>query len=262
MKKCFLTIFLLFFVFSVNAYAEKVSDNEIELKFNFGNRTGGYSGEMENGLPHGFGKFESENQDGVKWFYEGSFAEGHFDGKGITVFENGEEKLDGTYKNDYMNGYGKYYKGGNIVYEGEWLDGEYFGEGKLYEGNKTWIGTFNRGILNGQGSYYIDDSLRSSGEWKNGAFWNGKTYNENGEWTKIKNGNVDNTLLTVVLLVFLGIIIGLPIMGVVLYKFAKRPAKVKIKPQDNVKKCPHCGSPNKVISGKVIECEYCGSTLK
>lgn len=47
------------------------------------------TGEVLDGLPNGQGKFESETSDGLKWYYEGEFKEGLFDGYGKTVWESG-----------------------------------------------------------------------------------------------------------------------------------------------------------------------------
>lgn len=72
---------------------------EITLNLTYGDRTGKYSGEMVDGIPHGQGKFTSQNSDGEKWTYEGEFKNGHFDGEGKTTWANGQVEI-GTYKDD------------------------------------------------------------------------------------------------------------------------------------------------------------------
>mgnify|MGYP005792541969 CR=1 FL=1 len=72
---------------------------EITLHTSFGDMEGSYSGEMKDNLPHGQGKFVSQNQNQRGWFYEGTFQNGHFEGEGKTVFENGQVQ-EGTYVND------------------------------------------------------------------------------------------------------------------------------------------------------------------
>ena len=72
---------------------------EITLDLSFGERTGTYEGDMKDGIPHGNGKFSSENEDGDKWTYEGEFKNGHFEGKGTTTWDDGR-KQTGTYVND------------------------------------------------------------------------------------------------------------------------------------------------------------------
>lgn len=63
---------------------------QITLDCTFGEMTGNYAGEMKNNLPHGTGKFVSQNENQSGWYYEGDFVEGHFEGTGKTVFENGQ----------------------------------------------------------------------------------------------------------------------------------------------------------------------------
>ena len=72
---------------------------EITLKLSYGERTGTYEGDMKDGVPHGMGKFSSQNDQGDKWTYEGEFKNGHFDGEGTTTWDDGNKEI-GTYKND------------------------------------------------------------------------------------------------------------------------------------------------------------------
>ncbi len=75
-----------------------VTDKEITLSMEVGERVGTYTGEMLNGIPNGVGKFETVNPEGVKWYYEGDFVDGTFTGQGVTVWETGKI-LRGTYEN-------------------------------------------------------------------------------------------------------------------------------------------------------------------
>ena len=81
--------------------AQKNMDNAIEITLDctFGKMAGIYSGETKNGIPHGKGKFVSQNQNQSGWYYEGDFVEGHFEGTGKTVFQNGQIQ-QGTYVKD------------------------------------------------------------------------------------------------------------------------------------------------------------------
>lgn len=73
---------------------------EITLNLSYGDRTGKYTGEMnDDGIPNGNGKFVTQNEDGEKWTYEGEFKDGHFEGNGVTTWKNGAVDI-GTYKND------------------------------------------------------------------------------------------------------------------------------------------------------------------
>jgi hypothetical protein len=75
------------------------NDAQITLSFSFGERSGTYVGDLEDGVPHGFGKFTTKNSEGNTWWYEGSWVKGHFDGPGKTTWSDGTVDI-GTYKND------------------------------------------------------------------------------------------------------------------------------------------------------------------
>jgi len=126
---CLLPVFLFALAFSVAA--EEVKDREITLDLSVGKRTGVYSGGWENNLPNGTGKFSSENDEGEKWYYEGEFVAGHFQGEGKCVWEIGQEMI-GHFENDVLNGYGKKLMNGQLEYEGEWLNGSKSGNGTYY----------------------------------------------------------------------------------------------------------------------------------
>lgn len=85
--------------FETEAQKNMSNAKEITLNCTFGKMKGIYSGEMKNNLPHGQGKFVSQNQNQSGWYYEGSFANGHFEGEGKTVFQNGQIQ-QGNYIND------------------------------------------------------------------------------------------------------------------------------------------------------------------
>ncbi len=72
---------------------------KLTLDFAFGSRTGTYSGNMTDGLPNGYGKFTTKNDNGDGWTYEGNWSKGHFEGEGKTTWESGEME-EGVYKDD------------------------------------------------------------------------------------------------------------------------------------------------------------------
>lgn len=74
---------------------------EITLNLAYGSRTGTYTGDMLDGIPHGSGKFATKNPEGVSWTYEGEFKNGHFEGQGKTTWTDGQIEI-GTYKNDVI----------------------------------------------------------------------------------------------------------------------------------------------------------------
>ena len=84
-----------------------VSNQNTTLNLVYGDRTGVYSGEVnEQNIPNGKGKFTSKNSQGLEWTYEGTFKDGHFDGKGKTSWKDGRVE-EGTYVNDRLSGQGK-----------------------------------------------------------------------------------------------------------------------------------------------------------
>lgn len=85
--------------FATEAQKNMENATEITLDCTFGEMTGMYSGETKNNIPHGKGKFVSQNQNQRGWYYEGDFVEGHFEGTGKTVFENGQIQ-QGSYIKD------------------------------------------------------------------------------------------------------------------------------------------------------------------
>ena len=57
---------------------ENVSDLSLTLSFDFGDRTGSYTGEMVDGLPNGYGSFSTINSDENGWTYEGEWGKRSF----------------------------------------------------------------------------------------------------------------------------------------------------------------------------------------
>lgn len=121
---------------------------EITLSFDFGERTGVYSGEMMDGLPHGYGTFSSRNAQGVGWVYEGEWNVGHMQGEGMTTFETGYKET-GWYENDYLSGQGSLYQQDQLLFEGEFLSNIPNGQGTLYSycGEAIYTGEFTEGFI-------------------------------------------------------------------------------------------------------------------
>lgn len=123
-----------------------VSDQEITLDFAFGTRKGTYSGEVnDNGIPDGVGTFSSKNDEGTGWTYNGDWENGHWNGKGTSVYDTGD-KYSGNYRNDYANGYGEYQFANGNRYVGVVANEQASGQGKLYyfDGNveRCFVGKF------------------------------------------------------------------------------------------------------------------------
>lgn len=111
---------------------ETVTEQEMTLDFSFGELSGIYTGEVSEGLPDGSGTFtfkDTEEENG--WYYEGNWRNGHFEGQGTTVWDDGSKET-GEYAGDQLNGQGKYYWEDILLYDGQFQNGTYHGQGTLY----------------------------------------------------------------------------------------------------------------------------------
>lgn len=87
---------------------KKVSDQQVTLNLAFGDRSGTYTGEVnDQNVPNGQGKFTTKNSKGATWIYEGQFKDGHFEGKGKETWTSDGVTIEGTFSNDKLNGQGK-----------------------------------------------------------------------------------------------------------------------------------------------------------
>ena len=87
---------------------KKVSDQQMTLSLSYGDRSGTYTGEVnDKNVPNGKGKFTTKNSKGMTWVYEGQFKDGHFDGSGKTTWPDLGRSEEGTYSNDRLNGQGR-----------------------------------------------------------------------------------------------------------------------------------------------------------
>ncbi len=127
------------FGLSVGAAAtdlEVVANCTVTLDFSFGERTGQYTGEMKNGVPHGYGVFESVNLSGEYWVHVGSFSDGHFEGKGRSLWELGHTQ-NGMYTLDVLT------SGTNVspstydVSEGTFSESGFTGISKVFDDERT-----------------------------------------------------------------------------------------------------------------------------
>ena len=93
MKRILALILVLVCLFSVataeKTAAELVSKMEIVVDLSYVIRKGTYSGEMMDGVPHGFGVFETTNSDGVTWHYIGQWENGKMSGDGGQYWDDG-----------------------------------------------------------------------------------------------------------------------------------------------------------------------------
>lgn len=64
-------------------------------------RKGTYSGETMNGIPNGFGVFETTNSSGINWHYIGQWENGEIKGDGGMYWDNGREEI-GIFKENNL----------------------------------------------------------------------------------------------------------------------------------------------------------------
>ena len=116
-------------------------------------------------------------------YYKGEFSEGKKNGQGNIIYANGT-KYEGTFKNDYHDGYGKLMQSNGEIYEGEWKKGKINGKGmRIHSNGNKYIGNYVNNVRNGNGHLIF-----VNGESYNGNFINGKA-NGIGIF-KFKNGNI------------------------------------------------------------------------
>ena len=164
-----------------------------------------YEGEYLNGKRNGKGnEYKSE-----KLIFEGEYLSEHKK-EGKEYYENGKLKYEGEFLfNKYWNGkaydysedkiyefkngncnfFKEYDCEGNLVFEGEYVNGRKNGKGKEYY-NSCYEGKYLNNKRNGKGSEYTQyDKLIFEGEYRDGNEWSGIFYDiENQSKTEIKNG--------------------------------------------------------------------------
>ena len=114
--------------------------------------------------------------------YKGEFIDGKRNGFGICIYSN-REKYEGLWKNDLMNGVGKYIFKDGSVYMGDFKNGTMDGVGTYTYANKDmYKGYFLNGKRNGKGSLYYRDGSKYYGMWKNDSqSGNGKFISIDGD---------------------------------------------------------------------------------
>ncbi len=136
-------------------------------------------GNLINGKIEGFARiFEND-----KLLYEGEFKNNMYDGLGILYnSDTGEPIYNGEFVKNEFSGMGNYYFDDDQYYVGEFDKSKFAGDGYLYgnykngEQNLLYQGNFKDNLYNGEGKLYLDDgSLLYEGEFKDGLFsGNGK----------------------------------------------------------------------------------------
>ena len=76
----------------------------------------------------------------------------------------------GEFSNNIPNGKGiKYYPNGNLLYEGNFVNGKFDGIGKYYyDDGDTFLGEYKQGLRDGKGTlYYKNGKIRYEGDYIN-----------------------------------------------------------------------------------------------
>ena len=104
---------------------------------------------------------------------------------GKYIWEDGKYYI-GEFKKNLPHGKGiKYYKNGNILYEGDFINGKFEGNGKyIYDDGDYFIGQYKNGLRNGKGIiFYKNGNMMFEGDYINDKIeGNGKYIWENGEY--------------------------------------------------------------------------------
>ena len=129
------------------------------------------------------GLVKLENEDGT-YIGEADYATPQ--GRGCFIFKNDGHSWIGYFDKGEKGKFGKFYKDGKLVYEGEYSQGEKNGKGKYYYPNGAkYEGEFIKNKKEGNGVYYWDDKTRWEGTWVNNQMEGTGTYYE-GENSKSK----------------------------------------------------------------------------
>jgi hypothetical protein len=134
--------------------------------------TSEYTGQFQNGNPHGLGKMTYA--DGA--IYEGPFYYGKREGEeGVITYIN-DDRYIGQWSNDFSNGKGKYYFKSGERFEGDFVNGEFDGQGSMYYTDGAYYtGSWKKSKKHGDGTLYYADGSKRSGAWTQGKWSSAST---------------------------------------------------------------------------------------
>ena len=138
------------------------------------------------------GEGEEETDDYV---YKGMFKNNVKEGKGKVFYKKSGEKYTGEFKDNNINGYGKYQWSNKHIYEGNFVLGKMHGKGVYtWPDGSIYRGTYKNNIKEGYGEFQ-----KSNGKLFKGNFINGKFDRENGKVfvNGIERGIKTNSLIEV-----------------------------------------------------------------
>ena len=157
-----------------------------------------FEGEYLNGKKNGKGK---EYIHHGRIIFEGEYLNGKKNGKGKDYYCDGKLCFEGYYRDNRqsegkvydeegnilcelknINGKGKEFDYGRLIFEGEYVNGKRNGKGKKYNyhGRLIFEGVYLNGKKNGKGKEYDSFSgiLKFEGEYLNGKKWQGKVFDK------------------------------------------------------------------------------------
>jgi hypothetical protein len=126
-----------------------------------------YIGDIIDGLPNGQGKYIYSKE----LIYSGEFKNGKLNGKGTKI--SGVYRYEGQFMDDELNGFGKLYKNDRLIYEGQFLNTVENGYGKMYASDGS---IFEGKLENGyykEGKIISIDGFITEGEWNGFELING-----------------------------------------------------------------------------------------
>ncbi len=160
-----------------------------------------YTGEWKEGDRNGFGTFYySDESEYAGDIYSGDWLEDTMHGTGIYTFKSGNtakvkmqfnDFISACHKGDCENGPGILVNEKEWVYDGNFKDGKYHGQGILEIPNgKEYVGEWKEGKINGYGVFTWPDGTSYKGEWLDDKYhgYGIITYSDG----KTKEGNFNN----------------------------------------------------------------------
>lgn len=121
MKKIVCGVLAILLLFSI-ALAESVTQMNYELTIDDQTRIGKYTGNIENGVPDGYGIFVTTNPNGFSWHYIGDWQDGVMHGEGATYWEDGSLEIGSYEYGHFVFGYCSYDGADLMLYTAESLD--------------------------------------------------------------------------------------------------------------------------------------------
>tara|TARA_Y100000031_G_scaffold94593_1_gene103956 strand:+ start:484 stop:1221 length:738 start_codon:yes stop_codon:yes gene_type:complete len=122
-------------------------------------------------------------------------GEGWFSTNSGGYYNNGDEsqwvKYEGDIKNLKPNGFGIQNTNLGDVYEGEWKDGKFDGQGTYTSEHRKYVISWKNGKPHGKGILIWSDGKKWKGDWNNGKPWNVEIFDKNGyiyKYKKFVNG--------------------------------------------------------------------------